>query len=74
MDCRILGGGGMVQPALWKRDIRMGQERLRGIQERPQRFCSNAASCQNRYEVVVGLGEGQVYALLHQGKSEVWRS
>lgn len=67
-------GGGMVQPALWKRDIRMGQERLRGIQERLQRFCSNAASCQNRYEVVVGLGEGQVYALLDKRKGQVWRT
>ena len=74
MDCRILGGGGMVQPALWKRDIRMGQERLRGVQKRLQRLRSYAASSQNRYEVVVGLGEGQVYAILDKRKSQIWRA
>ena len=67
-------GGGMVQPALWKRDIRMGQERLRGVQKRLQRLRSYAASSQNRYEVVVGLGEGQVYAILDKRKSQIWRA
>ena len=64
--------GGMVQPALWKRDIRMGQERLRGIQERLQRLCSHAASCQDRYKMVVGLGKGQVYSLLDKRKGQIW--
>ena len=66
--------GGMVQPTLWKGDIRMGQERLRGIKEGIQRLRTYAASCQNRYEMVVGVCAGQGDALLHQRKSEVWRS
>ena len=64
-------GGGMVQSALWKRDIRMGQERLRGIQERLQRLCSHAASCKDRYKVVVGLGAGKSISFLRQRKDKV---
>ena len=40
-------GGGMVQSSLWKGDIIMGQERLRGIEERLQRLRSYAASCKD---------------------------
>ena len=40
-------GGGMVQPTLWKGDIRMGQERLRGIQKRLQQLRTHAASCKD---------------------------
>ena len=40
-------GGGMVQSALWKGDISLGQERLRGIEEGLQRLCSHAASCKD---------------------------
>ena len=65
-------GGGMVQSSLWERDIRMGQERLRGIQERLQRLCSHAASCQDRHKVVVGLGEGQGHTLLDKRKDQIW--
>ena len=64
--------GGMVQSSLWKGDIRMGQERLRGIQERLQRLCSHAASCQDRHKVVVGLGEGQGHTLLDKRKDQIW--
>ena len=64
--------GGMVQSSLWKGDIIMGQERLRGIEERLQRLCSHAASCQDRHEVVVGLGEGQIYSLLDKRKDQIW--
>ena len=66
-------GGGMVQPALWKRDIRMGQERLRGVQKRLQRLRSYATSSQNRYEVVVGLGAGKSISFLRQRKDKVQR-
>ena len=52
----------------------MGQERLRGIEEGIQRLRTHAASSQNRYKMVVGLGEGQVYALLDKGKGQVWRT
>ena len=65
-------GGGMVQSSLWKGDIIMGQERLRGIQERLQRLCSHAASCQDRYKMVVGLGKGQIYSLLDKRKDQIW--
>ena len=37
-------------------------------------FVFNASSCKNRYKMVVGICAGQSDALLHQGKSEVWRS
>ena len=51
----------------------MGQERLRGIQERLQRLCSHAASCQDRYKMVVGLGAGEGTAFLRQRKDKVQR-
>ena len=65
-------GGGMVQSSLWKGDIIMGQERLRGIEERLQRLRSHAASCQDRYKMVVGLGKGQIYSLLDKRKDQIW--
>ena len=62
-----------MQPSLWERDISMGQERLRGIQERLQRLCSHAASCKDRYKVVVGLGAGKSISFLRQRKDKVQR-
>ena len=51
----------------------MGQERLRGIQERLQRLCSHATSCKDRYKVVVGLGAGKSISFLRQRKDKVQR-
>ena len=64
--------GGVVQSTLWKGDISMGQERLRGVQKRLQRLRSHAASCQDRYKMVVELGKGQIYSLLDKRKDQIW--
>lgn len=66
--------GGMVQSALWKGDISMGQERLRGIEEGIQRLRTCASSSPYRYQVVARMGAGQGDALLRKGKNKVWET
>ena len=66
-------GGCMVQSSLRKGNIFLGQERLRGVEEGLQRFCSHVASCQDRYKVVVGLGAGQGASDIRQRTCKVRR-
>ena len=45
----VLGGGGILQPTLRKRDRKMGKESIRGGAER--RYGSNAYTRKNRHEL-----------------------